>query len=274
MTIEKRSGSSKQYFYEAHREGPRVVKTYVGSKASRGVATIAAYDEVVSAGNKLAKTRRRQERDEHMEIEETSDLLAMQADVAINWQEVIQEGIRRSMEPGPFPDLEPGEWGHEDLCCSEKVQTPAPPSRSQFAKLCEQAESGDAEALAHYRHLIVHSRSLLSQLTDLVSLAKRQTVDAIAGESIVVREAIELQLKRETETLLGESGNRSMMDRMLGEVVLLDRMNALRCHVALSRTPENRSEVKFWTSASIAANRRFERAVRRYRQTLATPKAD
>jgi len=172
-------------------------------------------------------------------------------------------------EPEPFPEIFPGEWGYDDSQERESVAAPAPPSRSDFATLCDQVESGDPDALHRFRHLVDQDEKLLSELTDLVSLAKQQTISVIAGESIVVRELMERQLARDTEALLGHDVDAPLIERMQAEILLLSRMESLRCHVALSRNPENQSEVVFWTSAAIRAQRRFERALQRFEKTLA-----
>lgn len=266
MTLEKRPKSNRDYYYESRREGSRVIKKYVGSTSCPNVATIAEYQKLIAARNYQAKSRRKREREVATMVHQTLEQATLQGEELHRVHLALKKAVHRAYtEPEPFPELMPGDWGYEETREQDSCEADSRKSPFGFAELCTQVDSGNPHALQRYRDLISQHDELLSEMTDLVSLAKQQTIDAIAGESTVVREALRQQLERDTQSLVGEGSELPFLDRMLAELLLLNRMDALRCHIALSRQPENLSEVRFWTTASINAQRRFERALKRFR---------
>ncbi len=263
MNAERRAKTTKKYLYSAERVGDRVVKTYLGPSSDPACQIALGRRQVSDARIQLAKHARKRERD-----------------AAIAGEPHL---IELSLTSRKWPVLErlvtlagasqlPSDHRH---CAVASLETPEPnimeslPGRAEFAKLCRQVDTGDEVALAQFRRLASIAPELLNDLTDLIAIATEQTIDGIAGDSPSLRESFRLTLENEAKLILGDE-HKSALDRMQTEILLLLRLDALRCHVARSRVPENQSEYRFWDSMANRATRRFSRALGSVRKNTGT----
>ncbi|HBJ34974.1 MAG TPA: hypothetical protein DDZ51_09485 [Planctomycetaceae bacterium] len=262
MKEESRKRTRKKYTYDNHRKNGKVVNRYIGPSDQPDVALVQSYDGSVSAKNKMAKAARKQERDDCNAAQPCIENIFTREDV-LGW-------IRECYDEAGLPQVRNVDLGlssgtFEGCDAASPTVTPAPTkdTRTSFEKLWKKVDKGDANALRQFRQILTENPQLVQQMTDFLSVIKEQIVSLLAGDSQSIRQTIETAIQNDIVRFLGDSQS-CPIERLEAEKLLLLRLDYFRCHMSMSRAPENHSDAKFWESMATKSLRRYERAIEAY----------
>lgn len=262
MKEESRKRTQKKYTYASHRKNGKVVNRYIGPSDQPDVVLVQSYDESVSAENKMAKAARKKERDDCNAAQPWIENIITREDV-LGW-------VRECYDEAGLPkarNIDLGLSSNTFDGCDPASPTATPPltkgTRTSFEKLWKKVDQGDANALRQFRQILTENPQMVQQMTDFLSVIKEQIVGLLAGGSRSIRQTIETAIHNDIVRFLGESQS-CPIERLEAEKLLLLRFDYFRCHMLMSRAPENQSDAKFWESMANKSLRRYERAIEAY----------
>lgn len=254
MAWERRSGSTRRYYFRAERIDGRIVKQYVGRSGNPAVRTVARSDALTKAERRASVARARAEQERYRAAAARLAAVRNQTDA------VIRAACVLAARPIPRPVRPPRRPKTETNTMLKPPLAPALPTREEIDALTARATGGDTDAAAELRELLKPHTHIWRSIADLSGWAEATFIDLIADGHPLLAESLRLkcdQLRRE----LAQPAD-GQLERMVIDRIIAGWLGVEHQQIAAQQPLERGTDARLRQESLSRAQRQYFEAVR------------
>lgn len=249
MAVEKRRGTTKQYYTRTRRVDGELKRDYIGA-LSDPFTGLCVRDDRLRKADALARKAELTDEIEHSKLIDAR--LTRIATWSSDW-EVLSRIV--ALKPDGIVAMHTPTEHSLDL-----------PKPQQFTRICRLAKQGDAEAVNSLNEWLDASPQMVTEATDFLEVARVTLVGGLSLESPESEALMIARLRLEAESIV-DSVVDTPLNRLYADAVVLAWMDVVRCDFAGLRSNLSIHDRRYWESARGRALKRWGQVLNAFRQS-------